>query len=203
MTRNNKIKLASIASIASICLFAVLTVGCENADPDPNFSWNGNGVATPAPATGDSGSPATEDSTGGASDVSSGADQAPFGSFKWIYGGFNGASAVHSGVNISGLKISKGGFSFHYDTNLSAWGLSHGDASALACFFVQKGDGSWVGGKFDWISSSRTYRDLNHLHIGYGGWTLAGVPNPCQAAFVIVSKDGKKRSNVLVGTWTR
>ena len=131
------------------------------------------------------------------------ADQAPFGSFRWSYGGFNGSGATHSGVNLSGLKISKGGFSFQYDNNLSAWGLSNGDASALACFFVQKSDGSWVGGKFDWISSSRTYRDLNHLHSGYGGWTLAGVPNPCQAAFVIVSKDGSKRSNVLAGTWSR
>ncbi len=212
MTRKNTIKLASVSSIATICLIAALTAGCENADPNPDVSWNGVSNQNAAPqqnaapepsSTSDEPSAPSNGSTGGVPGVDAYADQAPFGSFRWSYGGFNGSGATHSGVNLSGLKISKGGFSFQYDNNLSAWGLSNGDASALACFFVQKSDGSWVGGKFDWISSSRTYRDLNHLHSGYGGWTLAGVPNPCRAAFVIVSKDGSKRSNVLAGTWSR
>ena len=106
-------------------------------------------------------------------------------------------------MNISGLKLSSGGLTFHYVNNLSAWGLSNSDAGALACFFVQKSTGEWVGGKFDWISSSRTGRELKHCLTGYNGWTMAGVPNPCQAAFVIVSADGRRRSNVLAGTWSR
>lgn len=216
MTRNNKIKLASISSIASICLLAALTAGCENADPDPNVSWNGVSPqpAAPAqpqaPASDGSGTPTVDnsggsagDSTGGVPGVGTHADQASFSSFRWSYGGFNGGGASHSGVNISGLNFSKRGLSFRYDKNLSAWGFSNGQIGALACLFVQKSDGSWVGGKFDWISSSRTSRSFENVFHGYEGWSLAGVPNPCKAAFVIVHSDGRKRSNVLVGNWTR
>ena len=46
-------------------------------------------------------------------------------------------------------------------------------------------------------------RDFVNIYGGYGGWSLANVPNPCPAAFVIISSDGKKRSNVLVGSWSR
>ena len=66
---------------------------------------------------------------------------------------------------------------------------------------MQKSDGSWVGGKFDWISSSRRSRDFANVYGGYDGWSLAGVPSPCAAAFVIISPDGKRRSNVISGTW--
>lgn len=68
---------------------------------------------------------------------------------------------------------------------------------------MQNNSGAWVGGKFDWISSSRRSRDFVNVYSGYAGWSLADVPNPCQAAFVIVSPDGKKRSNVIAGTWSR
>ena len=209
MTRKNTIQLAGLSSIATICLLAAMTAGCENADVAPGVSWTGFNSQPAAPTTvqptspSDGGSGGSTDGTGGVPGVDPYADQAPYGSFKWSYGGFNGSGASHSGVNISGLKISKGGFTFHYVNNLSAWGLSYGDAGALSCFFVQKSTGEWVGGKFDWISSSRSGRDLKHLFEGYNGWSLAGVPNPCPAAFVIVSRDGRRRSNVLAGTWSR
>ena len=108
-----------------------------------------------------------------------------------------------SGVAISGLSFRANALSFRYDRNLSAWGLSNGDAGALCCLFVKRSDGRWVGGKFDWVSTSRTTRDLSHVRSGYNGWSLSGVPNPCEAAFVIVSRDGRRRSNVLLGTWRR
>ena len=38
---------------------------------------------------------------------------------------------------------------------------------------------------------------------GYHGWSFAGVPNPCNAAFVILNHDCGRRSNVLSGRWTR
>lgn len=86
---------------------------------------------------------------------------------------------------------------------LRSWGLSDGNAGALACFFVQRADGRWVGGKFDWISTSRTTRGFENIRARYRGWTLSGVPNPCPCAFVIVSSNGKKRTNVIAGTWRR
>ena len=95
------------------------------------------------------------------------------------------------------------GVSFTYNHDLSAWGYSSGALGGVACLFVQKTNGQWVGGKFDWISSSRRSRGFENVFGGYAGWSLEGVPNPCAAAFVIVSPDGKRRSNVIAGTWSR
>ena len=132
------------------------------------------------------------------------ADEADYSAFSWAYGGFNGARAALDKPRIESLRMNgMSGLSYRWaGPNLSAWGLSHTDAGALACLFLQRADGSWVGGKFDWISSSRTTRDFKNLG-GYNGWTLAGIPNPCRAAFVIVSADGRRRSNVIAADWRR
>ncbi len=132
------------------------------------------------------------------------ADEADYSAFSWVYGGFNGARAALDKPRIESLRMNgMSGLSYRWaGPNLSAWGLSHTDAGALACLFLQRADGSWVGGKFDWISSSRTTRDFKNLG-GYNGWTLAGIPNPCRAAFVIVSADGRRRSNVITADWRR
>ena len=140
----------------------------------------------------------------GADDVSDVApDQIAYGALSWRYGGIGGGGYKPSGVSISGLRANKGGLSFKYNTNLSAWGHGHGDINAYACMFVQTSSGSWVGGKFDWISSSRSSRDFNNVYSGYGGWNLDNVPNPCPIAFVILDANSKRRSNVIVGTWNR
>ena len=131
-------------------------------------------------------------------------DEVPFMSLNWVYGGFKGGDARMDGVTIGGLKMKPDGMSFKWENDLSAWGIANEDASqALACLFVQTGGGEWVGGKFDWISSSRKTRDFKNIYEGYNDWSLANVPNPCAAAFVVVSKDGKKRSNVIRGMWQR
>ena len=136
-------------------------------------------------------------------------DDVSFADFNWKYGGFRGGDALFagdaegSGPVISKLKIDNRGLSFNYDSDLSAWGLAHDDAGALACLFVLDNDGEWVGGKFDWISSSRNTRDFENIHTGYEGWDLSNVPKFTVAAFVIVSRDGKKRSNVITSMWER
>ena len=130
-------------------------------------------------------------------------DDVFFGELNWEYGGFKGGEAEFGGVLISGLRMARDGLGFNYVRDLSVWGLAHGDADALACLFVCDNEGRWVGGKFDWISSSRNKRDFKNIYSGYEGWLLRNVPNPCTAAFVIVSKDGKKRSNVISAMWER
>ncbi len=193
--------LICIASVAAISTMGLFTTGCEDASRVEGVSWNAN---TPAVSTDTTTPPSVDPETGDATTpgVDSYLDAAPFGSFNWKYGGVNGGGASHSGVNISGVRFAgKSGLSFTYVNNLSAWGLSNGDISSIACLFVLNNAGQWVGGKFDWISSSRTSRDFINVNEGYNGWTLADVPNPCQAAFVIVN--GKRRSNVIVGTWAR
>jgi hypothetical protein len=152
---------------------------------------------TPAQASTPSSSPSPA-----ADSADVGADQVPFGSLSWTFGGKpNGRGARNGGVIISGARFSAGGVSFSYAKDLSAWGCSPGELGGIACLFVRKSNGQWVGGKFDWISSSRRSRDFANVYGGYEGWSLAGVPNPCAAAFVIVSPDGKRRSNVITGTW--
>lgn len=132
-------------------------------------------------------------------------DAVPFELLHFDYGGFHPPTNCHrSAVELSGLKVKRDGLSFKYVEDLSHWGMAHTDYSgALACLFVCDKDGRWVGGKFDWISSSRTTRDFENIYGGYNGWSLRNVPNPCPVAFVIVSVNGKRRSNVISGIWNR
>jgi hypothetical protein len=219
-------------------LSAFAFIGCENSSQVEGASWGSNPPSSPGTGgdaannnsgAGDSAGGAADNGANAGTDAGSGSgagsnagtdadadaslpgDQMPYSSLKWTFGGFTkGANARHSGVHISSLSFAPSKLSFKYVKDLSAWGLSYTDASALSCMFVQKTDGTWVGGKFDWISSSRTSRGFTG-HITpdpktgktYNGWSLAGVPNPCKAAFVIVSSDGTKRSNVIVGNWSR
>ena len=136
--------------------------------------------------------------------LTNGLDAVDFEILHWDFGGFKPSShCERSAPQLSGLKMKRDGLSFKYVEDLSSWGLAYETADALACLFVCDKDGKWVGGKFDWISSSRRTRDFKNVYSGYNDWSLANVPNPCPAAFVIVSKDGKKRSNVISGMWQR
>lgn len=226
------ITVSSVLAASAFSALALLFAGCESSDSGVTTSyWSEKGQSeteknvAAAPANASSNSKATPSSskakkspaqdtsdakTAAAPSESSPApssggagDQVPFGALKWTYGGFNGSRAAKTSASIGGLHMSGNSLSYSWtgDT-LASWGLADGAADALACLFVQKADGSWVGGKFDWISTNRRSRGLEHTN-GYGGWTLADVPNPCAAAFVIVSADGKKRTNVITTTWAR
>ena len=191
---------SGLASLAGAAL--LLLCGCSTIRDvvDEYRDWRDSQTNAPAvppdvpPAT--PGTPTQPDTPA--------ADEADYSAFTWAYGGFNGSRAALDKPRIASLRMNgMSGLSYRWaGPNLSAWGLSHTDAAALACLFVRRADGSWVGGKFDWISSSRTTRDFKNLG-GYQGWTLAGIPNPCKAAFVIVSADGRRRSNVITADWRR
>jgi len=131
-------------------------------------------------------------------------DEVAFSSLKWTCGGFKGGGANLSTPRIANLKV-KGtsGLSLKWLVGMADWGLSDGDAGALACFFCERADGALSGGKIDWISKSRGSRDFANPLSGYGGWTFSDVKNPAKAAFVVISRDGRKRSNVIAATWSR
>ena len=74
------------------------------------------------------------------------------------------------------------------------------DASCIAALFVQGADGAWYGGKFEWISTSRTSRSLGNIEGGYNGWPTDSIGKARGFAFVITSKDGRRRSNVIVSS---
>jgi len=130
-------------------------------------------------------------------------DAVEFARLEWKFGGVDGSRAALSSPRLSGLKAGASSISYKWEKGLGDWGLSNGDAGALACLFVEREDGGIVGGKFDWVSTSRSNRPLKNVLEGYVGWTLEGVPNPCKCYFVVISQDGRKRSNVIGAEWKR
>ena len=124
-------------------------------------------------------------------------DAVSFDTLQWKYGGFNGSGAKLDVPRISNLSVKSNGLSLTWDVNLSGWGLSNDDwRGALACLFC-KVDGVWKGGKMDWISSSRATRDFHNIRDGYNGWDKQAIERADAYAFVVVSADGKRRSNVV------
>ncbi len=140
---------------------------------------------------------ASEEPTGGGDDNV--ADAVDFSLLQWQFGGFGGGSAqLASNPRISSLSVSHSGMSYAWVSggceDLGA--ASHTDAACLACLFCLI-DGQWVGGKFDWISTSRRTRDFKNIDDGYNGWPTDAISRGEAFAFVIVSKNGRERTNVI------
>ena len=191
-----KINFCITLLIGSLVGLLLLTgIGCETAiDPAGTLSSADLQGVTSSPSGGEGDGEIAVESDDG---------EGLFAKFNWKYGGFNGSRAKLDAPRITMTGLSSGSVSFRWDVGMRAWGLSDGDAGAIFAVFVKNSAGEWVGGKIDWISVSRKSRDFAHIHSGYNGWTLAGVPNPCEAAFVVVNSGGSKRSNVITGTWKR
>lgn len=128
------------------------------------------------------------------------ADAVEFSSLDWCWGGFKGGSAKPVyGARIGSLKVAASGLSCKWESGgCERLGASSAtDASCIAALFVRIG-GRWQGGKFDWISTSRTTRDFKNISAGYNGWDKGAVGKADAFAFVIVGGDGKRRTNVIV-----
>ncbi len=128
-------------------------------------------------------------------------DELTYDDLEWKTGGKDGSGAKAQGVCITDLEISENGLSFKYMTDLSYWGVEdpHDHSQALACLFVQDNDGKWVGGKFEFISSDRQTRGLANIYDDPDyQFDFTNVPYPAKVAFVIVSADLKRRSNVII-----
>ena len=125
-------------------------------------------------------------------------DQVDYALLKWQYGGVNAGGAQLDSPRLASLSCNGRSVSYRWEVGMSGWGLSNGEAGAVcAAFFLR--DGQWIGGKFDWVSVSRTNRELKHCEY-YSNWGSSGIKLPWRGkvAFVVVSADGKRRSNVLV-----
>ncbi len=124
-------------------------------------------------------------------------DAIVFSSLQWRYGGFSGAGAILGEPRISNLRVTSAGMSISWDVDLSVWGVAHTDHTrGVACFFVRV-DGQWIGGKFEWISSSRSTRQWHNINNGYGGWQRSVVDRADAYAFVVVGTNGQ-RSNIII-----
>lgn len=128
-------------------------------------------------------------------------DDVDYSDLDWCYGGFSAALAVRSDdVRIELDSVTGGGLLYHYalgDLRSISPGNSHDNPDCIACLFC-RADGAWKGGKFDWISSDRLTRDFSNIMSGYHGWPTDAVDTADAYAFCIVSKDGRRRTNVTV-----
>lgn len=126
-------------------------------------------------------------------------DSTMFAELDFCWGGFNGKGATQaSNAQIADLKVGSG-LSYRWVSGgCEALGApNRTDAGyTLACLFC-KIDGKWKGGKFDWISTSRTTRDFKNISSGYNGWDKNAISKATAYRFVIVSRDGKRRTNVI------
>ena len=165
----------------ALCL-AALEAGAEGVG-----NWDGGDVPSSTASTQESSAATVHD------------DAVDYGLLNWSYGGFKGGSARPSAkARIMALKVSSSGMSYQWISggceDLGA--SSPTDASCVACLFCLIG-GKWVGGKFDWISTSRKTRDFKNIKESYNGWPSNSIAAAEKYAFCIVSKDGKKRTNVI------
>lgn len=120
--------------------------------------------------------------------------------FDFRFGGFHGEKAKEEpGCRIGSLKVGKDKLTYKWEAGgCEALGAKDkADYSqTVACAFYWDGK-KWVGGKFDWISTSRTSRGFENIKSGYNGWDSAAFFGAKKHGFCIVSKDGKKRSNFI------
>ena len=143
----------------------------------------------------------TNENVGAEAEIVGKTDTFDYSSLDWRYGGFSGAKAKPvDGCEIGSLKVSADGMSYKWVAGgcekLGA--SSREDAGATIAALFCKIDGKWQGGKWEWISTSRTTRSLENIKKGYGGWRKDAIEAASAYAFCIVSKDGKKRTNVIV-----
>lgn len=136
-------------------------------------------------------------------------DEVDYASLVWSNGGFNGkGSRLDPVARISNLTFTKSALSYKWaGGGCEALGASSaGDAGATICaVFFQGSNGIWYGGKFDWISTSRTSREMKHINGSdpYSNWDASVISNPADACFVIVSVKTGTRTNVIKSRWQR
>lgn len=136
-------------------------------------------------------------------------DEVDYASLVWSNGGFSGKGARLDPVaRITNLTFSKAALAYRWaGGGCEALGAkSAGDSDATICaVFFRHADGTWRGGKFDWISTSRTSREMKHINgsTPYHNWDASVIPNPADSCFVIVSVRTGTRTNVIKSIWRR
>ncbi|MBQ9727633.1 MAG: hypothetical protein IJV65_09040 [Kiritimatiellae bacterium] len=185
--------LGAIAAIVAAAL--LLLCGCAATPPHPATPALTNAVLRILERLA---APAAEDPlTVGAEGTPAGVHASVAGSLVFAFGGFRGEGAAEDpATQIGSGRFTSRGMSYTWTAgDLGNWGLGRSEAGALACAFYWDGS-AWRGGKFDWISTSRTTRSWENVRAGYGGWDADAFFAAKRRAFCIVSADGRKRTNL-------
>ena len=208
------------AAVAGILLVGGCATEGANADPEAwkpvvNFVTNYADRIVAAYANRPAGATSAEAGESGSGDASGGEPSAfmevsrtapvgtsPAPALSWVYGGFNGSKAAETpDAQIASLKVSASGLSYKWAKGgCEALGASSkADYSqTLACLFVRDKAGNWKGGKFDWISTSRTSRSFENVRDGYNGWPKDAIETATAYGFLIADKSGKRRTNFII-----
>lgn len=128
------------------------------------------------------------------------ADAVDYSLLDWRWGRFDGRKAVRAaGAEIGSLKVTANGLSYKWlsggceDLDRSC---SHAN-SCCTCALFCRVNGTWIGGKFDHISTDRLTRDFANIRESYGGWIPAALSRADAYAFVILDDGAKRRTNVI------
>ena len=119
----------------------------------------------------------------------------------WLYGGLNASNAKEV-AQIKNLRVDIPSKKMYYSWvsgGCEALGASNATEykNTYACIFYWDGaQKKWIGGKFDEVSTSRTWRPLANC-TNYRGWKWQPFASAGKYAFLIVSKTGSKRTNVI------
>lgn len=126
-------------------------------------------------------------------------DDVPYADLNFCWGGFKKNSKARIAARIKSLSVKSSGMSYGWKSggceNLGAGSKTDAGAT-VACLFC-KINGKWQGGKFDWISTSRTTRDFKNIQDGYNGWDKGAIGKASAYAFTIVSVKTDTRTNVI------
>lgn len=115
---------------------------------------------------------------------------------SWCYGYFDGSKAkVVEDAVLGQAKLTGDVLTYSWEKGgcekLGA--TNREDANhTLACLFLEDG----AGGKFEWVSTSRTARSVKNIKDGYNGWPKTALERCGRLWFCIAGvKDDKKTSN--------
>lgn len=205
-----------LLEVAIVALSAFWS-GCAAVDPDAVYDIYTNivvripdssaqGVSDVASQSGGAEESTSSIATGG-KETDSGlgekpASASPSVALDFRYGGFNGSKAVEDpNCQIGSLRVSSTSLSYKWVKGgcETLGAKDKGDYSqTLACaFYWDEGSKKWIGGKFDYVSTSRTSRTFENIVDGYGGWDSVAFFKAKKHGFCIVSVNGKKRSNFI------
>jgi hypothetical protein len=174
------------------CLGMMMLAGCETAT-DTSF------VPADTAATGTSTSTDTGSTTDGTTTTdTSSADGFAYSAVIWGGESYAGDQTVDMSLNSADV----GGGYIRFDFNMNnSWPLKDGN-QAVACMFMKRADGSWYGGKWDWISNGgQSLKLTENIDDGYGAFASERPYSGQTVAFVWVSTDKRHRSNEAITTW--
>ena len=119
--------------------------------------------------------------------------------FEWRYGNFNGSKAKEDpNVVIANFTMNDKSMKIKWVKGMDAWGYERSDPKGVACiFYYDEVEKKYIGGKFEYISTSRSTRDWKNISGKYGGWNYTKFINAKKYAFLVTSEKGTKRTNIV------